>query len=169
VEQPEVTWPEVTSPEGTSITCPVRSMFCACSTGSCAISTIVDVVESTPWTLPKGSSDLRSLRVLWNFRLRMRTPKGTPVVMLLLLRKKRGKKSMVTGTKHPRPIFNMVTGTSPGCLPILFSYNVYIGCVVLLRVHLKISTYKHALFLQCCDVMFTVTSSMNAVLHKVYK
>jgi hypothetical protein len=22
---------------------------------------------------------------------------------------------------------------------------------------------------QCCDVMFTVTSSMNAVLHKVYK
>jgi hypothetical protein len=47
-------------------------------------------------TLPKGSRDLRSLRVL-------RTPKGTPkgssdlrshpVAMLLLLRKKRGKKT----------------------------------------------------------------------------
>jgi hypothetical protein len=55
--------------------------------------------------------------------------------------------SMVTGTKHPRPIFSMVTGTSPGYLPLLFSYNVYLGCVVLLRVHLKISTYKHAFFL----------------------
>ena len=31
-------------------------------------------------TLPKGSRDLRSLRVLRNFRLRMRTPKGTPLV-----------------------------------------------------------------------------------------
>ena len=51
-------------------------------------------------TLPKGSRDLRSLRVLRSFRLR--TPKGTPkglsdlrshpVAMLLLLRKKRGKK-----------------------------------------------------------------------------
>ena len=50
--------------------------------------------------------------------------------------------SMVTRTKHPRPIFNMVTGTSPDYLPLLFSYNVYLGCVVLLRVHLKISTCK---------------------------
>ena len=51
----------------------------------------------------KGSRDLRSLRVLRNFRLRIRTPKWTPegssdlrshpVAMLLLLRKKtRGKK-----------------------------------------------------------------------------
>jgi hypothetical protein len=57
-----------------------------------------------------------------------------------------GVKWPLVTSKHPRPIFNMVTGTSPGCLPILFSYNVYIGCVVLLRVHLKISTYKHAFF-----------------------
>jgi hypothetical protein len=51
-----------------------------------------------PMTLPKGSRDLRSLRVLRNFRLRMRTPKGTPkessdlrshpLAILLLLRKK---------------------------------------------------------------------------------
>jgi hypothetical protein len=33
---------------------------------------------------------------------------------------------------NPRPVFNMVTGTSPGYLPLLFSYSVYIGCVVLL-------------------------------------
>ena len=48
------------------------------------------------------SRDLRSLLVLCNFQLRMRTPKGTPngsndlrshpVAMLLLLRKKRGEK-----------------------------------------------------------------------------
>ena len=37
-----------------------------------------DVVENTPRTLPKGSRYVRSLRVLHNFRLRMRTPKGTP-------------------------------------------------------------------------------------------
>jgi hypothetical protein len=32
----------------------------------------------------------------------------------------------------PHPIFSMVTGTSPGYLPLLFSYSVYIACVVLL-------------------------------------
>ena len=48
----------------------------------------VDALENTPRTLPKGSRDPRSLRVLCNFRLRMRIPKGTPkrshpVAMLL--------------------------------------------------------------------------------------
>jgi hypothetical protein len=48
-----------------------------------------------------GSRNLRSIQVLHNFRLRMRTPKGTlkgssdlwshPVAMLLLLRKSAGK------------------------------------------------------------------------------
>jgi hypothetical protein len=38
---------------------------------------------------------------------------------------------MVNGTKHLRPIFSIVTGTSSGYLPLLFSYSVYIGCVVL--------------------------------------
>jgi hypothetical protein len=64
-----------------------------------------DVVENTTMTLPKGSRDLRSLRVLRNFRLRMRTPNGTPkgikcpsvtygshVTTVLLLRKTRGEK-----------------------------------------------------------------------------
>jgi hypothetical protein len=55
-----------------------------------------------PMDTSKGSRDLRSLQVLCNFRLRMRTHKGTPkgssdlwshpVVMLLLQRKKRGEK-----------------------------------------------------------------------------
>jgi hypothetical protein len=60
-----------------------------------------DVVENTPWTLPKGSRDLRSLRMLHNFRLRIpkRTPKGvnwawvtcgSPVTTTK--KKKRGKK-----------------------------------------------------------------------------
>ena len=60
-----------------------------------------DVVENTPWTLPKGSRDLRSLRMLHNFRLRTpkRTPKGvnwawvtcgSPVTTTK--KKKRGKK-----------------------------------------------------------------------------
>ena len=50
--------------------------------------------------------------------------------------------SMVTGTKHPRPMFSGTTGTSPDYLPLLFSYSVYIGCVVLqgcLRSHCGIS------------------------------
>ena len=38
----------------------------------------MDVVENTPRTLPKGSRDIRSLRVLRNFLLHMRTSKGTP-------------------------------------------------------------------------------------------
>jgi hypothetical protein len=54
------------------------------------------ILENTPRTLPKGSRDLRSLRVLRNFRLRMCTSKGTPKgssdlpshpVTMLLLRK----------------------------------------------------------------------------------
>jgi hypothetical protein len=60
-----------------------------------------DVVENTPWTLPKGSRDLRSLRMLHNFRLctPKRTPKGvnwawvtcgSPVTTTK--KKKRGKK-----------------------------------------------------------------------------
>ena len=52
-EQPEVTWPEVTWPEVTSVTLPEVtsvtlpevtlswSIFCACATGSCAISSLV--------------------------------------------------------------------------------------------------------------------------------
>ena len=49
-----------------------------------------------PMNSSKESRDLRSLQVLRNFRLRMRTPKGSsnrwshPVAMLILLRKKRG-------------------------------------------------------------------------------
>jgi hypothetical protein len=61
-----------------------------------------------PKDTSKGSSELRSLRVLRNLRLCMRTPKGTPkgwsdlwshpVAMVLLLRKKRGKKPWMCRT-----------------------------------------------------------------------
>ena len=39
--------------------------------------------------------------------------------------------SLGCSLRTPRPIFSMVIGSSPGYLPLLFSYNVYIGCVVL--------------------------------------
>ena len=62
------------------------------------------------------------------------TPVVTPSEVSLgcSLRRPRLIFSMVTGTKHLRPILSMVTGTSPGYLPLLFSYSFYIGCVVLL-------------------------------------
>ena len=62
------------------------------------------------------------------------TPVVTPseVSMGCSLRRSRLIFSMVTETNHPRPIFSMVIGTSLGYLPLLFSYSVYIGCVVLL-------------------------------------
>ena len=82
-----------------------------------------DVVENTPRTLPKGSRDLRSLRVLHNFRLR--TPKGTPkwlsdirshpVAMLLLLRKKAREKAGHAQNLLPdRNTFGHVTDVTSG-------------------------------------------------------
>jgi hypothetical protein len=69
-------------------------------------------------TLPKGSRDLRSLRMLHKFRLRMRTPReplrGSSdlrshlVAMLLLLRKKRGK------TGHAQNILPAMTVSGQG-------------------------------------------------------
>ena len=71
--------------------------------------------------------------------------------------------SMVTWTKHPRPIFSMVTGTSLGYLPLLFSYSVYIGCVVLLRVHLKISTCKMFFFNIFKLLMFKIRQQLTKI------
>ena len=71
--------------------------------------------------------------------------------------------SIVTGTKHPRPIFSMVTGTSLGYLPLLFSYSVYIGCVVLLRVHLKISTCKMFFFNIFTLLMFKIRQQLTKI------
>ena len=81
-------------------------------------------------TLPNGSHDLRSLRVLRNFRLRIRIPKGTPkgssdlrshpVAMLLLLKKKRGKKPGMrrtyfrSGPLPDRASFGHVTDVTSG-------------------------------------------------------
>jgi hypothetical protein len=67
--------------------------------------------EHPMYTSKGGSRDLRSLRVLRNFRLRTLkgTPKGSsdlwshPVAMLLLLRKKRGKKRGMRRT-YFRPV-----------------------------------------------------------------
>ena len=63
--------------------------------------------------------------------------------------------SMVTGTIHPRPIFSVLTGTSPDYLPLLFSYSVYIGCVVLqgcLRSHCGISRSQMVNLIPTCIV-----------------
>ena len=49
----------------------------------------------------------------------------------------------------------MVTGTSPGYLPLLFSYRVYIGCVVLqgsLRSHCGISRSQMVKLIPTCIV-----------------
>ena len=49
----------------------------------------------------------------------------------------------------------MVTGTSPGHLPLLFSYRVYIGCVVLqgcLRSHCGISKSQMVNLIPTCIV-----------------
>jgi hypothetical protein len=73
-----------------------------------------------PKDTAKGSRGLRSLRVLHTFQLRMRTPKGTPkgssdlgshpVAMVLLLRKKRGKKRGMRRTYfRSGPLLDMTT------------------------------------------------------------
>jgi hypothetical protein len=86
--------------------------------------------------------------------------------------------SMVTGTKHPRPIFSVVTGTSPDYLPLLFSYSVYIGCVVLqgcLRSHCGTSKSQMVNLIPTCIVsskknyfrMILLNSEKNNVLEVV--
>ena len=58
-------------------------------------------------------------------------------------------------TIHPRPIFSVVTGTSPDYLPLLFSYSVYIGCVVLqgcLRSHCGIYKSQMVNLIPTCIV-----------------
>jgi hypothetical protein len=43
--------------------------------------------------------------------------------------------SMGCSLRRPRPIFSMVTGTSPGYLPLLFSYNASLYVI---------TNYRHA-------------------------
>ena len=73
-----------------------------------------------PKDTSKGSRNIRSLRMLHNFQLRMRTPKGSPtgssdlgshpVAMILLLRKKRGKKREMRRTYfRSGPLLDMAT------------------------------------------------------------
>ena len=97
-----------------------------------------------PRTLPKGSRDLRSLRVLHNFRLRMRTSKRNrkgskdlrshPVAMLLLLRKKRGKKPDMRrtyfrlGPLPDRTSSGHVTLSLPVKRPYKGGYGATSGC-----------------------------------------
>jgi hypothetical protein len=63
---------------------------------------------------------------------------------------------------NPRPIFSMVTGTSLCYLPLLFSYSVYIGCVVLqgcLRSHCGISMSQMVNLIPSCIVSSQKTIS----------
>ena len=125
--------------EVTSVTW-TGSMFCACATGSCAMSALVGSFDRK-WQSRVTGCDQRSL-----------DPFGVPLCVRMRNRKLRhtsndrrsgdpfgsvlGVFSTTSASynqrKPPRPIFSMVTGTSPGYLPLLFSYSVYIGCVVLL-------------------------------------
>jgi hypothetical protein len=159
---PEVTWPEVMSvtwPEVTSVTCPVwkyvlrmrnrklhtirpswafwpevaltGSMFCAWPDfpprfflSSSNMATGCDRRSFDPFGFLLGSC---ATLVVTEGHV---TP--SEVSMGCSLRRSRLIFSMVTETNHPRPIFSMVTGTILGYLPLLFSYSVYIGYVVLL-------------------------------------
>jgi hypothetical protein len=82
------------------VICPL--LFSYSAYVGCVVLLRVHLVENTTMTLPKGSRDLWSLRMLHNFRLRMRTPRelrrGSSdlrshlVALLLLLKKKRGER-----------------------------------------------------------------------------
>ena len=188
----KVTWPEEAL---------TRSMFWACATWSCAISTLLwpfdrkwqshvtgrGPVRKCSWP-EVGSAharvfprfflrssnmatwcDRRSLDPLSVFPLGVRNRKlhntrssSKQCWLGCSLRRPRLIFSRATGTKHPHFIFSMVTGTSPGYLPLLFSYSVYIGCVVLLRVHLKISTYKNAFYIFTL-LMFKIRQQLTKI------
>jgi hypothetical protein len=109
------------------------------ATGSCATSVVTEG-HVTPSEVSLGCS-LRRPRPIFNMVT------GTSHPRLIF--------SMVTGTKHPRPIFSVMTGTSPDYLPLLFSYSVYIGCVVLqgcLRSHCGISKSQMENLIPTCIV-----------------
>ena len=109
------------------------------ATGSCATSVVTEG-HVTPSEVSLGCS-LRRPRPIFSMVT------GTSHPRLIF--------TMVTGTKHPRPIFSVVTGTSPDYLPLLFSYSVYIGCVVLqgcLRSHCGISKSQMVNLIPTCIV-----------------
>jgi hypothetical protein len=136
-----VFWPEVTSvtwlEEALS-----GSRFCACSTGSCTISTLAGPFDRK-WPCPEavmtGSRFCACpafflVVVPWLPKVTWVCACATGSCATPVMTEGHVTPSEVSlgcSLRTPRPIFSMVIGTSPGYLPLLFSYNVYIGCVVL--------------------------------------
>ena len=132
-------WPEVTSPVV------MGSMFCACATGSCAISVLVGPFDRK-WQSHVTERALTGSmfcafpafsRVFFLSSSNMATlgSCATPIMTeghVIPSEVFSTTSASYNHRKTPRPIFIMVTGSIPGYLPLLFSHSVYIGCVVLL-------------------------------------
>jgi hypothetical protein len=181
-EQPEVTWPEVTSVTLPEVTLS-WSIFCACATGSCAISSLVgafwpEVTKSRDRKTPCPEVSMIGSRfcacpafprVFLSSRTgcdrRLLDPFGVPLGMhnrklrnTCSDRRSRdplgsilGVFSTTSASYNPRkPLFlYLVTGTSLGYLPLLFSYSVYKGC---LRSHCGISKSQMVNLIPTCIV-----------------
>jgi hypothetical protein len=132
VRPSRVFWPEVTKSRDRKGTCPevalTGSRFCACPAFSGAFFLVV-----VPWLPDVTKGHLTPSEFPWVCATRSC---ATPVVVVnnagwgvlydVRILYLAGLLELNTCVLY------LVTGTSPGYLPLLFSYSVYIGCIVLL-------------------------------------